>query len=105
MILINRCYSIVTPESAEQGDFAETGTLAKCEAVSFRELVRLLEEHSQPSCYPVSADTHTWFSDYGDLDYETGEETTESVHYARENPRRNEKYWTMAVKYVFRGKP
>lgn len=39
MILVNITYSIVTPESAENHDAAESGMLSENESMTFRELV------------------------------------------------------------------
>lgn len=98
MILINRCYSETTPESAESGDFSDTGFIAQDEPVTFRELVEVLRSHPVSSCWPASGDVHTWFSTYPETDYRTGTEREESVHFSRENPPHKAKYWEKAAR-------
>lgn len=98
MILINRTYSEVTPESAECGDFSDTGMISQNESVTFRELVALLWEHPVSSCWPASGDVNTWFSTYPSTDYRTCTERTESVHFSRENPPHMAKYWEKAAR-------
>jgi len=97
MILISRTYEIVTPESAEEGEAAESGFLSEGEAVTFRELVSLMREHPNPSCYPARGEAFEWLSSYPEADYRDASETTESLHYARENPARRAKYWRKAM--------
>ena len=101
MILISRTYQVVTPESAEDGDFAETGFDYEDAPHNFRELIDMLEEHRNCSCYPVTDTPYTWFSSSGDIDMYDGSETTYSIHYSRNNLPRSEKYWRKAIDYVF----
>jgi hypothetical protein len=52
MILVNITYQVVTPESAEHGEDAESGFVTENAEYGFRELVkRLREEFTNPSCY------------------------------------------------------
>ena len=97
MILISRTFEVVTPESAEEGEVAESGFLAESEFVTFRELVSLMESHPNPSCYPPSGDSGEWLSSYPSQDYRDCSETTESLHFSRENPPRMAKYWRKAM--------
>jgi len=96
-ILISRTFTAWTPESAEAGDFSETGYIAEREAVTFRDLVGLMEAHPFPSSSDTP-DTRTWFScepyieDYGDL--ETREE---SIHFHKDNTPNAAKYWKWAA--------
>ena len=56
-------YGVVTDESAEHGDYAETGFHAK--NVTFREAMDLWDYdgcHIEADCYPVSYPT--WFTAY-----------------------------------------
>jgi hypothetical protein len=101
MIRINRTYEIVTPESAEDGETADSGFLAENESVSFRELVCLMESHPVPSCSRPDGSPHDWLSTYPSQDYRDCSETTESLHYSRQNSPRAEKYWRKAM--VFAG--
>lgn len=98
MILISRTFEIVTPESAESGDVSESGFLVESESVTFRELVSLMESHPNPSCYPARGETYEWLSSYPSQDYRDCSETTESLHFSRENPPRMAKYWRKAMR-------
>lgn len=100
-ILINKTYSVVTEESAEYGDYAEQGFEFENSPYEFRELVRLLRDYSESSVYPLTdADINetVWFTSEPDIDFRTGEETTYSVHFSRDNPARNAKYWLKAAR-------
>src|SRR5215469_6335721 len=99
MILINRTFTDCTPASAENGDFEDSGFLAKDESVSFRELVDLLKCHGVPSCSPASGDTFEWYaSGFDVVDYSTGRERETAVHFSRANPPRVAKYWEKAAR-------
>lgn len=97
VILISRTFEIITPESAEDGESAESGFLVESEPVTFRELVSLMESHPNPSCYPPSGDSSEWLSSYPSQDFRDCSETTESLHFSRENPPRRAKYWRKAM--------
>lgn len=97
MILISRTFDVVTPESAEDGESAESGFITESEAVTFRELVSLMRDYPNPSCYPPSGDSGEWLSSHPETDYRDASETTESLHYSRENPPRRLKYWRKAM--------
>lgn len=97
MRLIKITYEIVTPESAEQGDIAESGwideegtpvepdefdieemgeplAVAKCAA---KIIGHCVEASDYPKCHPG----HTWYTDAdGDTDYSTGAVTRQSYH-------------------------
>lgn len=98
MILISRTFEVITPESAENGEVAESGFLAESESVTFRELVSLMESHPNPSCYPPSGDANEWLLSHPSQDYRDRSETTESLHFSRENPPRMAKYWRKAMR-------
>ena len=97
MILISRTFEVVTPESAEDGEAAESGFLVEGEAVTFRELISLMRDHPNPSCYPPSGEAYEWLSSYPETDYRDASERTESLHFDRENPPRLTKYWRKAM--------
>ena len=97
MILISRTFDVVTPESAEDGESAESGFITESEAVTFRELVSLMRDHPNPSCYPPSGEAYEWLSSYPETDYRDASERTEALHFDRENPSRNAKYWRKAM--------
>ena len=96
-ILINKTYCEVTPESAQDGDFSDSGMIEKNIKVSFSELVQLMREFSQPSCSPCDGDINTWFSSgFYTSDYSTGTEREESIHFSRDNSPNAAKYWKWA---------
>lgn len=98
MILVNRAYSEVTPESAEDGDISDSGMIAENAEYTFRELVAMLKDHPQASCHPARGDVFEWYSSGWHIDdYATGTEREETVHYSMSNPARNAKYWKLAA--------
>lgn len=97
MILINRTYSVVTPESAENGEEAESGMLATNEAVTFRELVSIMQDHPVPSCWPAGGSTYEWLSCHPEHDYRDCSDETRSIHFSRENKPDAAKYWRKAM--------
>lgn len=98
MILISKTYEVVTPESAEDGECADSGFLTECEPVTFRELVRLMEDHPNASCWRPTGDVMEWVSSHPEQDFTDCSETTTSVHFHRSNPPRAQKYWRMAMR-------
>lgn len=97
-ILVNRTFATVTPESAELGDFADSGFDFENQEYTFRELVELMENHPEPSSAPcIDPGMNDWFTSYPETCYRTGEETSYSIHFSRKNPTRMEKYWTKAA--------
>lgn len=100
-ILINRTYTEITPESAEDGEFNDNGLIAEREAVTFSELVRLMQAHNQASKHPNNGSTDIWYSTgYYIEDYSTMTETEESIHYHPDNMPNVAKYWKWAAKYA-----
>lgn len=100
MILVNQSFSIVAPESAEHGDYAECGMVEESAPYAFRELVKALQG-GEPSCYPARGDVSEWVSVSQGLTramLERGEDETRSFHFARENPPRMAKYWAWAMR-------
>lgn len=92
-ILISRTYSETTPESAEDGDFSDTGFVYQDQEFTFRELVDELRE----CCHSSSGGA--WFSTQFEVtDYSDGTEREESVHFSRNNPDRLAKYWQKAAR-------
>ena len=98
MILINKTFSEVTPESAEDGEMSDSGFVFEDVAYGFRELVQMMRDYPQPSSMPARGNTHEWLSnDYSIEDYRTGTERQESIHYSRANPAHNARYWRLAM--------
>lgn len=100
-LTLSRCYSTITPESSENGDFADTGHVYEAAEFTFRELVRELRDFSSLSCsHPgTSPDASVWAcSGYATSDYATGEEREETLHFSRDNAPRLRKYWGKALR-------
>ena len=102
MILIHKTFCEITPESAENGDFSDSGYHWENEPVTFKELIEIIECHKNSSCYPVEPSVYTWFSNDFEIEcYETMTERQDSIHYSDDNSSRNVKYWVKAIRYVF----
>jgi len=98
MIAVSRTFETVTPESAEEGDFADSGFIYQDRELTFRELVRELQDggFSEPSCYPIPAGFSPWVSQAdSSTNYRTGAETRESLHLADDSKAR---YWIKALR-------
>ena len=94
-VYVTRCYSIITPESAEDGDGAESGVISENEPVRFRDLVDIMRrEFCEPSDRP--ARPSSWLSSGYSTDYATGEEREETLHPVR--GKRNLRYWAKAMR-------
>ena len=101
MINYSETFQTITPESAEFGDYAESGFISESESATFRDMVELLTD-TEPSCFPVSDDGNIWFSDneYGNGTreyYESGELETRSYH---PKTSRDARYMVKAWKYA-----
>ena len=99
MILITKTYQIITEESAENGEFAESGFIFESVEYSFREIVDLLKDNGGTmSSYPSKGSIYDWLCGNPDIDYITGNQEMTSIHYSYNNPSRNAKYWTKALR-------
>lgn len=99
MILIHKTFSEVTPESAENGELSDSGFIWENAECTFKELVKLMREHPEPSCNPCQGYTFQWFSSgFSIEDYSTCAERETSIHYSRDNPEKNAKYWSKAAR-------
>lgn len=98
MITISITYDIVTHESAEYGENAESGFIEKNEKYEFRELINLMwrNGYRYPSC---SMGTPRWMSTYGEENYINGNMKYRSIHPGRDPM--SQKYWAKACKYIF----
>ncbi len=111
MIYISKTFDVVTPESAEQGEFAETGTDIDRMGLTFKELVRELREYSEASTYQCTeADARTysncpWVTSEGDTNYRTGEVTRYSLHLDDRKDARQRRYWAKALRVAGLVKP
>lgn len=96
-ILISKTFTEITPESAENSDFSNSGFIDKKIKVSFRELVDLMKAHTMPSQSPNDMSIAVWYeSGYYTSDYRTGTERSEAIHFHRDNPQNVIKYWELA---------
>lgn len=88
-----RCFSDTTPESAEHGDWEETGILSEWN-LTFRELVEELAGHRKWQ-HVEGADWLT--TGFHIIDYGTGREREETLH-VRRHTARHERYYQLALK-------
>jgi len=101
MILVSKTYEIVTPESAEEGDVAESGFEFEDEPLTFRELVGTLRYYHEASEWPLTNPSrYTWVTSYGEQNWRDGSYRNESLHFSHRNPARLEKYWVKALRYA-----
>lgn len=99
-ILVSRCYAECTPESAQDGDFSDTGFVYEANAFTFSELVREIRDggfRRDGSTGWLSTGFHT-------EDYRTGLEREESLHFCCENAGRLEKWFWLAYRAANRGR-
>ena len=88
-----RCFADTTPESAEYGDFEETGILNEWD-LTFRELV---EELSGPQHW-LYAEGADWFTTgIFTVCYRTCRDREETLHVRRPTAR-HERYYQLALK-------
>lgn len=98
MIKITRIETIYPAPDDDEHDYCPDGeSTSTDEAVSFRELVDLMREHSMPSCSHLEGSQWEWFSTEPYQDPYSGEYTECSLHYSRDNPSRMLKYWRAAM--------
>ncbi len=97
-MLLSKTYQTTTPESVENGDFAETGFIFENEEYSFTDLINLINNdgYCHTSDYP--ANSHSWISTEDEVEnYATGENIQYSLHF--NGPEKQRKYWEKALKY------
>lgn len=103
MIPITVYYEIVTHESAEHGEAAESGVDLE-DSFSFRELMQWLDRNGpwEASRYPLrDLSGHDWLTSAdADINYRTGEHKRLSVHLAHAAPARVRKHWVRAMRHV-----
>lgn len=98
MIKVTCTYEKWTPEDCEYGETDDRGILW-ADTLSFRQLVWKLKAEFEESSWisegaGVDADTSfTYFNE----DYETGGDTTVTMHFDRDNDPRLVKYWAKAA--------
>ena len=95
MIILSQTYQIVTEESAEHGDFEESGFDWQDVPHSFRETVELIKDDG----FTIKSDTHgvpTWLSTEAHIDFVSGDSESKSLHPA--NDKRSQRYWEKACR-------
>ena len=95
-ILISQCYSEVTPESAEAGDFSDSGFIRECEPMTFRELVNLLWAGG----FYREGETEWLTTGWSTTDYTAATEQEETLHFHRANHSRMRKWFELAIRTV-----
>ena len=90
-ILISKTFDVVTPESAEDGEAAESGFVYENEPFTFRELVREIQNGG------FTRNCSAWLESYSETDYRTGDVRTEALHFSHANSPRAEKWFWLAV--------
>ena len=93
MILISKTYEETTPESAEIGEFSDSGFDWEDEPYTFKELIEELKNYDYADNWATV--------DCGIIDYDTLTYRTENLHYSHLNNPRSRKYWDKAINYVF----
>lgn len=88
-----RCFADTTPESAEHGDYEETGILNEWD-LTFRELV---EELSSYKCWQLTEDADWFTSGSYTICYRTGRDREETLHVRRPTAR-HERYYQLALR-------
>lgn len=72
-------YEIITEESAQNGDFAESGFLL--ENVGLREAIKEFHVgYVKPSCSPIQHNPYVWFTAYGEMNISDGSYENRSLH-------------------------
>ena len=99
-ILVNRTYEVWTYDAVDAGDTDERGFDYETVPHTFGELVRLMQDHNNPSC-SAPFDGRTWFSSE-DEDYRTGDRTIYSIHLATPDDARAARYWIKAARTAAR---
>ena len=103
MIPIIVCYDIVTQESAEHGDVAESGVELEG-TYGFRDLIQWLDRNGtwEASSYPLRyLSEYDWLRSVdADIDYRTGKHKYLSVHLGIGAPARVRKHWVRAMRYA-----
>ncbi len=103
-ILVNITYATTSPESLDSGEFEETGFERENEKFSFRELVTLMKEHTEPSS-SGNVTENTWFStDFYTVNFRDGINKQTSIHFSKHNTKNGLKYWKLARKFALKNR-
>ena len=98
MINVTFCEIVYPAPEDDEDDYCPEGeSTTRSDTVTFRELVRLMEDYRYPSCSPARGEVYEWMMTEIEQDYRTGEWIDRSMHFARINPARRAKYWRLAM--------
>jgi hypothetical protein len=93
---ITRCFSEITPESAEQGDFSDQGLVYENQDFTFSELVREIEQGGFTRQGETDwLETAPWIESFC-----TMTERTESLHFSCANPPHLRKWFDLALRFL-----
>lgn len=97
MIKIVHVDTVFLPPSDDEEDYCPDGESSSYdEEVSFRELVELMRHNSPSTSHPTGS-VSEWITTDPYIDPYTGKTEEKTLHYSRENPSRNAKYWKLAM--------
>ena len=102
-ILISQTYDRWTADDIEHGDTDDKGFHFQDVPHTFREIVELLQTHTEPSNYPMqpayAADT--WFTCNDAIEsIEQGITENTAIHFSRDNDARALRYWRLAIRFA-----
>ena len=95
MLQIAMTYEIVTPESAEDGEAADSGFVFEACDCTARELLAYIQREG----FNVPSDSPGipgWLSTDSEMDYSTGETETRSIHPGRDP--QSQKVWARVLR-------
>ncbi len=96
---VSKTYSTVSPESAERGDFCDSGYVYENKACSLHEVLELVADHG---CFDNFQDNGIYQDLYQierEIDYSNAHETSECLHIS--GPRRAMKILNKYIKAKF----
>lgn len=98
MIKITKIETVYPAPEDDEDDYCPEGdSYAEDLELSFRDLVDMMRTYCNPSCSPARGEVYEWTQAETEQDYRTGEFTERSIHYSRDNPTKNAKYWRAAM--------
>ena len=86
--LVSETYEIITEESAENGDFEETGFTFQDEPMTAREIAEYLYTGGFTEASASQYHDGVWFSANGDMDMHSGDYENRSLHFTGGMDRR-----------------
>jgi hypothetical protein len=96
-LLISRTFEVVTEESAQDGECAESGFVYENQAFTFRDLVSEIESGG----FRREGATR-WLTSEPCQDFRSGDWQSEGLHLAPGNPPSAEKWFRLAEKFANR---